>query len=922
MVSGFTVSVETLRKLATWALGRDCAIPDHVLSRGPSAIIAWGIEQVPDSSAARFWMTARSEAGQAMEPEAAEELLRFHAEDDWRHGWAVAALRAIDDTPPLNSPGHFLALGYARMRLTFAQTLVDCLGKGLGDERSSADTVEGPLSLEHSPFGEPAVQDVLQAIDVIVALQEQEPSRVDVVMVDMGVSSYGFMRRAYDFLKENVFQHYDGEPPRPFGHWLSSLLRYFSEQAERKQHIDLVRELNDPILTCAARYGTTSDYLMAVHRSLMALSRLSPGTSGNNSVLVLDNARLAAEWLGDPSAEAAVNHGLFLMMRDFVRKAPGIVDGLGHVQRAIVLRRQLGESIRALGAQVDMTSLLIQWGPLVSIGVVGRRTPQELIHWDQFAEMYLQDAIEQLAAFEDDPEALAYLGEAYHNRARLHEQLKRSREAGEDALACAAIAQKIGDDDLLARARSILNTVVDDPQQALLHGISAVQLLQNIRRHIEDEETAVSYVRNKERVFELSLRSILSAAGQGMGETRACELLLTSLEAGRGLTYNRWLGVQSVERLVDVQRLLAADESSSILAIYVVTLDQVGVVILDGDSSPRLQLIAMTEGEAEELVSAHFRGLEYHRRLRGSTLWPALQPEFTSRGWPLVEPLEPYVSAGRPICIVPHRSLHGAAFHTLPTSPDGVPIGLRAPLFQNPSVTNWIAAKKSDVAFSERAFVARTAPEDELDQFSEIETVSKVLTEAGIRVRQPQPEQTSLHTLSPKEMPWLVLHLACHGIFTLPGPEAGLLLARDGALPPAFNLRGGINDTVRNHLAMPSDLRKAGIANRLTFLASCLSARNEEYPGDDLMGVTRSFFASGTVDLIAGAWTVVSSIALKFIGHFYQDLMKEESRPADAILSSRKAVAADHPDPFHWGVFVHMGANSRIMTRGQCNAHE
>jgi CHAT domain-containing protein len=126
-------------------------------------------------------------------------------------------------------------------------------------------------------------------------------------------------------------------------------------------------------------------------------------------------------------------------------------------------------------------------------------------------------------------------------------------------------------------------------------------------------------------------------------------------------------------------------------------------------------------------------------------------------------------------------------------------------------------------------------------------------------------------------------------------------------------LRREINDAVRNHLVTPADLRKAGAGGRLAFLASCLSARNEEYPGDDLMGVTRAFFASNTVDLIAGAWTVVSSIAFEFIDHFYRALLKEKSSTADAMLFARKAVATKHPDPFHWGVFIHMGGNCRIL---------
>jgi CHAT domain-containing protein len=339
-------------------------------------------------------------------------------------------------------------------------------------------------------------------------------------------------------------------------------------------------------------------------------------------------------------------------------------------------------------------------------------------------------------------------------------------------------------------------------------------------------------------------------------------------------------------------------------------------MILDANAPPRLEPISMTSSDADELVAAHFHGLKLHKRLPKTTLWPCLQPEFAERGWSLVEPLEPYVAAGRPICVIPHRALHGVGFHTLPTRPGDRPIGLRTAVFQNPSATNWMTARKADVGIANATCVGRTAPADELEQFREIEAVADALSTARLEVTRPQPDQISLENLSRPEGPWRLLHLACHGIFRSPGPDAGLLLACRGALPPAFDLHGKISEAMRRHLAMPADLRKARVAGRLAFLASCLSARNEEFPGDDLMGVTRAFFASGTVDLIAGAWTVVSSIASEFIGSFYQALLKEGARTADAMLLARRAIADTHPDPFHWGVFVHLGANCRVFDRG------
>jgi hypothetical protein len=690
--------------------------------------------------------------------------------------------------------------------------------------------------------------------------------------------------------------------------------------------LDLVTRLRDPVWLFPARYGTTGDFLMGVHRHLRSIMFGSPGEGRENIALVLDHTRVAAEWLGDLQVEAALNHGLFFMMRDGARKATGAFDGVAYIQRAILLHHQLGQTIQALGAQVDMTSLLITWGPIATIGVTGRRTPDELADWQRAAESYLGDAIARLAAFPNSMEALGYLGEAYHNRARLYERLERRREAEKDALACIALANRIGRRDLSVRGRRILGSVAAEPETAIEQGITAVQLLQDIRKDVELDQMAISWIGNKEIVFDASLHAILSSSRATLSETRACELLLTSLEIGRGLTYNRWVGQRPVDRLADLQEMLAADDRAPVLAVFAVAYDHVGLMILDGHWPPRLQRIAMTAADTRRLVSNHLRGLDFHRRLPGMTLWPGLQLDFASEGWRLVEPLEPYVAQRRPLCIVPHRALHSAAFHTLPTSRDGEPIGLRTPVFQNPNVTNWVAAKNADAAsFVRRALVARTAPDGELEQFGEVRSVSARLADAGVPVTELPPERTSLDALASPENPWLVLHLGCHGIFRSSsltetgGPDIGLLLARDDMLPPPFRLGGEIGDLQRSHLATPADLRSAAMGARLAFLASCLSARSEEYPGDDLMGVTRPLFASGTADLIAGAWTVVSSVASEFIGCFYDALTSKGARTADAMLAARKAIAMKYPDPFHWGVFMHMGANAPILeTNNEC----
>jgi CHAT domain-containing protein len=93
-----------------------------------------------------------------------------------------------------------------------------------------------------------------------------------------------------------------------------------------------------------------------------------------------------------------------------------------------------------------------------------------------------------------------------------------------------------------------------------------------------------------------------------------------------------------------------------------------------------------------------------------------------------------------------------------------------------------------------------------------------------------------------------------------------------------------------------------------------VSARSFTLPGDDLMGITRAFFANGALDLVAGGWTVLSTVVEAFARAFYEALRDGRSTAA-AMLTARRELAQAQPDPFFWGCLVHQGANSRPLRK-------
>jgi CHAT domain-containing protein len=235
-------------------------------------------------------------------------------------------------------------------------------------------------------------------------------------------------------------------------------------------------------------------------------------------------------------------------------------------------------------------------------------------------------------------------------------------------------------------------------------------------------------------------------------------------------------------------------------------------------------------------------------------------------------------------------------------------------VFVNPSLVNWLAARRN-TSPSSGALIATTCPPEQLAQFDEGGEIAAILTRAvSGEILQPSPEDTGLRSLS-AQPPFQVLHLASHGMFDAESMEIGLLMSRDGQLPPPPPR--GVDAGVWRYMVRPSDIYRQGRGAKLAFLASCVSSRNAAYPGDDLMGLTRAFFGCGTTDMIAGAWTVVSEYVAPFTQRFYNQLTDGQS-VADAMLAARRQVSETHPSPFFWGAFQHQGANMNpLIPKGQ-----
>lgn len=144
-----------------------------------------------------------------------------------------------------------------------------------------------------------------------------------------------------------------------------------------------------------------------------------------------------------------------------------------------------------------------------------------------------------------------------------------------------------------------------------------------------------------------------------------------------------------------------------------------------------------------------------------------------------------------------------------------------------------------------------------------------------------------------------IVHLATHGIINSDFPElSGVVLslidengnAQDGflRLHDIYNLRLGAN---------------------LVVLSACETALGKEIKGEGIVGLTRGFMFAGSPTVVASLWKVDDRATADLMRRFYQKMLKDNLRPADALRRAQISMLGEKPtqNPFFWAAFTVQG---------------
>ncbi len=131
------------------------------------------------------------------------------------------------------------------------------------------------------------------------------------------------------------------------------------------------------------------------------------------------------------------------------------------------------------------------------------------------------------------------------------------------------------------------------------------------------------------------------------------------------------------------------------------------------------------------------------------------------------------------------------------------------------------------------------------------------------------------------------LHFAVHGFFDDRRPDiSGLMLAQ-----------GELRSTA---------IRELDLDAELVVLSACQTGLGREVWGEELIGLSRAFFAAGAPTVVVSLWRVADRSTATLMVEFYRGLL-DGLGPRAALTGAKRRLRADGLHPYHWAPFIVIG---------------
>jgi len=246
-------------------------------------------------------------------------------------------------------------------------------------------------------------------------------------------------------------------------------------------------------------------------------------------------------------------------------------------------------------------------------------------------------------------------------------------------------------------------------------------------------------------------------------------------------------------------------------------------------------------------------------------------------------PIAPLLGDATRVVLVPHRALHYLPFGALH---DGSQWLVQThELSLAPSATVWLAQQQRKAGAFESVLALGVGGAGLPQVAGEIDAVAHAFGAGAQALRDGAATLAALHAAAPAVD---VLHLACHGQFRADNPAFSFLQLGDGPLSL-------------------HDARQLSLRAGLVTLSACETGVSRIAPGDEVLGLVRSFMLAGAGQVLATLWPVEDAACAGLMADFYPRV-RAGQRCAQALQQAAAQRAADGGHPFHWAAFVLHGA--------------
>ncbi len=325
---------------------------------------------------------------------------------------------------------------------------------------------------------------------------------------------------------------------------------------------------------------------------------------------------------------------------------------------------------------------------------------------------------------------------------------------------------------------------------------------------------------------------------------------------------------------------LLKDDKSAILEFYILR-DRVLIFLIASESKSEMLRIASREVDKSHLkdlcmlFSSSMDNL-IHEIKEGSRPMGGTSSISISKidnilgelSFYLLDPVAELLKDFDHLYIIPHSFLHYIPFHAMPINGQRMIENFSVSYSPSASVLKYCLSRPSEDLG--RYFIFRS-PDSDL-AFAEPETVgvSEILGNAPITGSQANKtidatKQAVISNLPGKD----IIHFSCHA---------------------SFNAEEALNSSVKlsiGELISARDFFGLDLSAKLVSLSACESARSQEKPGDEMIGLVRSILFAGSCSVLASLWSVDDLATYIMTTEFYRNLISEGMDEHSALRSAQ-----------------------------------